>query len=180
MVQALNHYFETMTEIVYRHGGIVDKFIGDAVLAYFNAFGDLPNHAHQAVCVALEMQKKMESINNKIIFEIFNQNHFSGFHIGIGINTGTAILGNIGSSKKMEYTIIGETVNIAQRIENETHLFPNSVLISKSLADQVSGLFELESIGERSLKGIQKPQKLYLVKNQLSEAQTSNLLKTGS
>lgn len=163
LVRALNYYFQNMNRIIYKHGGLVDKFIGDAILATFNVFGDLPDHNRIAVQVAIEMQNSMNEINNFIRERIFKGNTGPIFRIGIGIHTGNAIVGNLGSNQKMEYTAIGSTVNIAQRVESETRHFGDAVLISEDLARNLKAYFKLESVGKRALKGIQEPKELYLV-----------------
>ena len=124
-VAVLNHFFGIMGEIVFSHGGIVDKYLGDGFLALFGAPVSGINDADHAVAAALEMQAAIASINN----------HFSGelgkpLTIGIGVHTGEAVIGNIGFEKKMDYTVIGDSVNVVFRLQDLTKTLPNGILIS--------------------------------------------------
>jgi adenylate cyclase len=102
VVKMLNKYFNTSTKIIQKNEGAVDKFIGDAIMALFNAPVKNPNHADNALKTAIQMQKELKKQN---------------INVGIGINTGDAVIGNIGSSKVMDYTAIGDAVNTASRIQ---------------------------------------------------------------
>lgn len=119
VVEMLNAYFNHACEPILAHGGMIDKFIGDAVMAVFGAPAPFPDHAQRAIRAALEMKKIAEE------FRSWMQTRFPDidlpeFRIGIGLHSGDAVVGNIGSSKRMEYTVIGDTVNTASRLENAT------------------------------------------------------------
>ncbi len=133
VVETLNDYFWEMTHVVMEHNGHVDKFIGDGLMVIFR--GDVKgHHPYRAVSAGLDMLERLRSLNRDRkrlgLWEI---------HIRIGIHAGEVIIGNIGSYEKMDYTAIGSTVNLAQRLE--AHARPGTVLISKSAYQQVSGFF---------------------------------------
>ena len=113
----LNEFFEAMTLAIFRHKGTVDKFLGDGLLAFFGNPVPLENHAQSAVRAAMEMQKSMVELNNRLSQWGINELE-AGIRIRIGMNTGLMIVGNIGSSRRMEYTVLGSTVNIASRLQS--------------------------------------------------------------
>ncbi len=113
MVKTLNQYFEMMVDVLFRHGGTLDKYVGDEVIGLFGAPVMLPDAALRAVRCGLEMQRALEEFNR-----IRETNGQEPIHIGVGINTGTVIAGAIGSSRTLQYTVIGDPVNIASRLCN--------------------------------------------------------------
>ncbi len=136
LVKVLNEYLGEMTDIIFDHEGTLDKFIGDAVMAFWGAPLDDAKHAMKAVSTALHMIR---------VVEIFNErNSKSGYpqlKIGIGIHTGKAIVGNIGSNKRLDYTIIGDSVNLASRLEGLTKEYGVPVLVSESTFESVKDYF---------------------------------------
>lgn len=148
VVDILNKFFSGVSKIVVNRGGIVDKFIGDGVLAVFGAPTSLDNHALSAVLAAMDIQKNLEAFNHWA-----KAKAGESFEIGIGINSGEVISGNVGSEEKMEYTVVGDAVNIASRIEGLTKESPNSVLISKTTYDDVRDKIKVSSWGKKNLKG---------------------------
>lgn len=146
VVRLLNLYLERMTEIILRHGGTIDEFIGDAILVVFGAPKDLEPHAECAVACALEMQLAMEAVNDT------NANAgLPGIEMGIGINTGPVVVGNIGSEQRAKYGVIGRTVNLAARIESYT--VGGQVLISDETASRVKAELSLNGSSTVSPKG---------------------------
>ncbi|MBE9003756.1 GAF domain-containing protein [Fortiea sp. LEGE XX443] len=127
VVSLLNQYFETMVEAVFNHEGTLDKFIGDALMAVFGA--PLPlteNHAWQAIQSALEMRQRLEEFNQRRIIEEQPQ-----IRIGIGISSGEVVSGNIGSQKRMDYTVIGDSVNLSARLETVTKEYGCDIILSE-------------------------------------------------
>jgi len=119
VVEMLNAYFSSVCEPILEYGGTVDKFIGDAVMAVFGAPAPQPDHARRALSTALAMASRAEEFQVKMA-ERFSGKGLPEFHIGIGLHSGEAVVGNIGSPKRLEYTVIGDTVNIASRLESLT------------------------------------------------------------
>jgi adenylate cyclase len=119
VVEMLNAYFSSICEPILEYGGTVDKFIGDAVMAVFGAPAPQPDHARRALATALAMAARAAEFQAKMA-ERFSGKGLPEFHIGIGLHSGEAVVGNIGSPKRLEYTAIGDTVNIASRLEGLT------------------------------------------------------------
>jgi adenylate cyclase len=119
VVEMLNTYFSSICEPILQYGGTVDKFIGDAVMAVFGAPAPHPDHARRALCTALSMSAKAQEFRDWMARR-FPDKGLPEFHIGIGLHTGQAVVGNIGSPQRLEYTSIGDTVNLASRLEGLT------------------------------------------------------------
>ena len=141
----LNDYLSRMTEVIFKYEGTLDKYIGDAIMAVFGAPLDMPDHAFRAIKVALEMQERLAE---------FNADHKEGPHlrIRIGINSGKAVAGEIGSINKKEYTVLGDTVNTASRLESSVAK-PGMLVIGENTHRMVAGQFECRSLGSFTLKG---------------------------
>ena len=125
LVAQLNEYFSKMVEVVFRHHGTVDKFVGDMVMALFGAPVDDADHAEHALAAAVEMVSELEKLNRKWLAEGKVQ-----LDIGIGINSGEMIAGNIGSTSIMSYTVIGDNVNLGSRLESLNKEFQSRIIIS--------------------------------------------------
>jgi len=126
LVATMNTYLSAMTDIVEANGGFVDKYIGDAIVAVFGAPLDDPHHARNAVMAALQCQAKLASLNAD------PAQPFKGKRLGarIGINTGAALVGNIGSTRRFNYTVMGDTVNLASRLEGANKYFGSAIMVS--------------------------------------------------
>lgn len=145
-VAILNELFGLLTEIVFRHGGFVDKFIGDAVMAVFGAPAELSDHADKALACAEDMMRFME-----VAAVDFEQTYKVSLRMSIGVNSGEAVVGNIGSERRMDYTAIGDVVNVAARLETVAQ--PNQVLVGEGTRSRAQGGFELRKLGSRRLVG---------------------------
>jgi len=158
VVEFLNQYMSEMVTCVKETGGIVDKFIGDAIMATWGAIRSSGNDSLDAVEAAVRMRERLL---------IFNKGRGSVkkpiIRIGCGINTGYVIAGQIGSSDKMEYTVIGDTVNLASRVESLNKESGTDILISEYTYDDVKSKFNTISMGEIKVKGKAKAQKIYAV-----------------
>jgi class 3 adenylate cyclase len=130
VVHLLNEYFTAMTSIIFKYEGTLDKFMGDAIMAIYGAPIDMPDHAERAVLAAVEMSEKMKELQAKWRSEGKRE-----VNIGIGINTGEAVVGNIGSMERMEYTAIGDNVNLTQRLESVAE--KGQILISSGTYERV-------------------------------------------
>lgn len=146
IVNLLNRYFSMVSEIIFLHGGTLDKYIGDGLMALFGApyVGELD--ATQAVRAAIEMQRAMVDFNLRLEAE-----NLPPISIGIGINTGPAIVGYIGSETRLDYTAIGDTVNTAARLESVAQ--PGQIVISENTMQVLDESFQLKSLGTEKLKG---------------------------
>ena len=141
----LNDYLSRMTDVIFKYEGTLDKYIGDAIMAVFGAPLDMPDHAPRAIKAALEMQERLAEWNA-------DRKEGPAFRIRIGINSGNAMAGEIGSINKKEYTVLGDTVNTASRLESSVAK-PGSVVIGANTHAMVEGLFECRALGSFSLKG---------------------------
>ncbi len=147
IVAILNELFTFLTEIIFKHHGIVDKFIGDCVMATFGVPEAGEEDALEAVRAAEEMMRWLEVGNAR-----WKEELGASLQLGIGINTGEALVGNIGSKKRMEYTVIGETVNIAARLESFARA--QQILMTRTTADEVQEEFDVLSLGFFELAGL--------------------------
>ncbi|MBP3578006.1 MAG: adenylate/guanylate cyclase domain-containing protein [Lachnospiraceae bacterium] len=146
VVDILNEYLELTSRSIFNNQGTLDKFIGDATMAVFNAPVDLDDYVFKAVCAAYDMRKGAEALEKKLTEQFGNSVQF-----GIGVNCGPAIVGNIGSVKRMDYTAIGDTVNTAARLESNAKR--GEILISEAVYERIKDRIEAEPVGELSLKG---------------------------
>jgi class 3 adenylate cyclase len=146
IVALLNELFSVLTEIVFRHGGTVDKFVGDCIMAVWGAPVTQEDHAARALSAAEDMMRFLETAN-----EGWREKYDVEIRLGIGVNSGEAIVGNIGSDKRMEYTVIGDVVNVAARLEAIAQ--PNQVLVAEATRDLVGEAFALRKLGDRKLTG---------------------------
>lgn len=151
----LNMYFSRMTNIAFKYDGFVDKFIGDGLLCFFGDPIYRPDHALRAVKAAIEMQKAVREIGP----EIQEKLGLEPIVIRIGLNTGHVIVGNMGSAERMEYTVLGSDVNLAQRLESSAT--PGQVMLSQKTYEQVQEHIEARDMGDIQVKGFQRPIKVY-------------------
>ena len=151
VVDLLNRYFERQVEVVFRHGGTLDKFIGDCIMAFWGAPIADPAHAKRAVAAAIEMQDVLLQFRKELEEE---GNELADLDVGIGVHTGSAVVGFIGAKRKLDYTAIGDTVNLASRIEGLTKGVAR-VLVSRETmqACAAAGDLEFELRGSFAVKG---------------------------
>jgi len=146
IVSLLNRYFTLQVEVVFRHGGSLDKFIGDCIMAFWGAPLDDPQHAQHAVAAALEMADVLQRFKQ----ELGEQD--AGFDVGIGIHSGPAVVGLIGSEQRREYTAIGDTVNLGSRIEGLTKGV-SRILVSRETMELCGDAFDFKPFGSYKVKG---------------------------
>ena len=154
----LNEYFTEIEPIITSYNGVINKFIGDAVMAIFGEPTQDINHPVNAVKCAYAMLKKVDELRDKWLFEGKPK-----IEIGIGINTGEAFVGNIGSEKRLEYTVIGDTVNLASRIESYNKVYHTNFLISSSTYSYVSSIADVIKISDVTIRGKSKKMDIYEV-----------------
>jgi len=158
LVEQLNEYFTRMVDVVFRNGGTVDKFVGDMVMALFGAPLDDPDHADHAVTAAVEMVQELKVLNERWLGE--------GrvlLDIGVGINSGGMIAGNIGSSAIMAYTVIGDNVNLASRLESLNKDYHTRIIISEATRSRLRKSYAARPLGGVVVKGKTQPVDIFEV-----------------
>jgi len=156
VVQLLNRYFVEMTPIIFQHQGLLDKYMGDGLMALFGVPYETEDAAVNAVSAAVSMQRRLLQLNRE-----FKQRGFPEIEIGIGINTGTVTVGYIGSEQRTDYTAIGDAVNLASRFEKLAQA--QQILISQSTLDLIDERFPVRACGETRVKGKGEPVTVYEV-----------------
>ena len=156
--ELLNEYFSEMEPIVSKYNGIINKFIGDAVMAVFGEPIQDENHAKNAVKCGFEMLQRVEELDKKWAAE-----GKPSIQIGVGVNTGEVFVGNIGSEKRMEYTVIGDTVNLASRLESYNKTYKTKMLISSSTYDASKDIVEVNRISDVEIRGKAEKMDIYEV-----------------
>ena len=146
IVSLLNRYFSLQVEIIFRHGGTLDKFIGDAIMAFWGAPQEDPQHAAHAVAAAMEMEQALLKFKNEL------GEDGKDFDVGIGIHTGKAVVGFIGSDARLDYTAIGDTVNLSSRIEGLTKGVAR-ILVSSDTVAHCQNAFDFRPTGSYKVKG---------------------------
>jgi len=154
----LREYLTEMTEVVFRHGGTVDKYIGDCIMALYNAPFEDADHAAKAILTGLEFQERTLAVSARWEAKLGVQ-----IRNGVGINTGEAVVGTMGSRQRLEYTAIGDTVNLAARLESLTKDYGTGIIVSEATAEAVRGRFFTRELGEVSVKGKALPVKIFAV-----------------
>jgi len=160
VVSFLNRYFETMTTAIISHGGTVDKFIGDAILAIFGAPKSYENNAERAVNAAFDMLRSLSSVETGGLVM-----PKGGLDMGIGIHEGDVIVGNIGSRERFDYTVIGDTVNLASRLEGLTKPYKSHIIVSESVKEKLKGRITFREIDRVRVKGKEIPTTIYKMEN---------------
>jgi class 3 adenylate cyclase len=156
LLGVLNRYFSRVTEIVYRHEGIVDKFLGDGVLAVFNAFGNTDDHSIRAALAACELVRVVPELNKEVARNTGPNSHRFKLKVGIGLHVGDVAMCTVGNGKKTEFTCIGETVNIAARLQGLAKDFPEqSIIASRAMTDRLLDHFHLKELGRHPVRGVE-------------------------
>ena len=156
VVEMLREYLGEMTEVIFHHGGTVDKYVGDCVMALYNAPIDDPEHAINAVRTALALQERTFAVSAR-----WESRLGSSVRNGVGINTGEALVGTMGARQRLEYTAIGDVVNIAAHLEALTKEYPATIIISESTYEAVKGRFLVRRLGTVGVKGRVLPVRIW-------------------
>ncbi|OFV99844.1 MAG: hypothetical protein A3H28_08870 [Acidobacteria bacterium RIFCSPLOWO2_02_FULL_61_28] len=165
LTDLLNEYLTAMTEIVFQNRGTLDKYIGDAVMAFWGRpFLDLHNHAALACRAALEMSSQLRQMN-----QAWMEKGKPPLAIGIGLNTGPMMVGNMGSARRFNYTVMGDHVNLGSRLESLTKEYGGQIILSEFTKAQVEGQFVLRELDLIRVKGKQKPVAIYQLLGPASE-----------
>jgi adenylate cyclase len=153
VVATLNEHLNMMVSVIFKHHGTLDKFVGDCVMAFWGAPLAQANHAELAARAALEMIEGLEKLNRK-----WQSEGRPMLQVGVGINTGEMLFGNIGSEQRMDFTVIGDNVNLGARLESATKELHATIIISDATYQQIRDKAQVRSLGEISVKG--KAQKI--------------------
>jgi class 3 adenylate cyclase/CHASE2 domain-containing sensor protein len=154
VITHLNKYFTAMTEIIFKYDGTLDKYVGDEIMCFWGAPKPQKNHAELACRAALDQMKKLEELNKK-------WEKSMRINIGIGINTGIMTVGNVGSEGRMDYTIIGDNVNLGARLEGVNKTFGTNIIVSETTYKLVKDKFNFKELDTIKVKGKEKPVKIY-------------------
>lgn len=153
----INQYLTPMTEVIMEHQGTVDKFIGDAIMAFWNAPLDDPAHATNSCHAALSMQRKLKELN-----QFWRQQGVSPINIGVGIHSGMVRVGNMGSEHRFDYTVMGDAVNLASRLEGITKLYGSPIIVSDATCDMLKeGDLAFQELDRVRVKGKDKAVTIY-------------------
>jgi adenylate cyclase len=166
LVKSLNRYFDVMVDIIIQRKGIVDKYIGDAIMAFFGAPVRSENDALLSVLAGLGMVKALDDFNADQI-----ERGAVEFKIGVGINFGEVTVGNIGTDKKMDYTVIGDGVNLASRLEGLTKEYKQTLIFSDSVYQNVAPFIPCRLVDKVQVKGKTEGANIYTATLELSESQ---------
>jgi adenylate cyclase len=152
----INRFLDNQTEIILKHGGTIDKYMGDCIMAFWGAPCPDENHVENATKAALEMRVALEELNEKLREEGLDQ-----INTGAGINTGDCVVGNFGSSTRFDYSVLGDSVNLAARLESSCKEYDADLIISEySLVDG----YDYEFLDEVTVKGKSEPVKIYTIR----------------
>ncbi len=156
LIHLLNEYLSEMTSIILKNQGLVDKYMGDAIMALWGAPIDLKNHAEIACLSSLQMLEKLKELQDK-----WKKQGIPYFDIGIGINTGEAIIGNMGSYDRFDYTAMGDNVNLASRLEGLNKYYGTNIIIGENTYKIINNKFEIRKLDIVRVKGKKKPVLIY-------------------
>jgi adenylate cyclase len=158
VVTFLREYLTEMTDAVFKHGGTIDKYMGDGIMALYNVPFESPDHAARAVWTALEFQDRLRPLAER-----FAARHGGSLRCGVGINTGEAVVGTIGSTQRLEYTAIGDAVNLGSRLESVTKDYNVPIIVSEETWQEVKHLFAMRYLDEVKVKGKEIAVRIYAV-----------------
>ena len=160
----LHEYLTEMTEAVFQHGGTVDKYMGDSIMALYNVPFDQPHHPHQALKTAFEFQRRLKPLAKKMK-DAFGWD----LEFGVGIHTGEAVVGTLGSKQRFEYTAIGDTINLGARLESLTKQYDAPIIISEATYEEVRDLYLTQCLGIVEIQGRENPERIYAALKPLAE-----------
>lgn len=164
LVAFLNEYFTAMTDIVMSRGGVLDKFMGDGLMAFWGAPQEMPDHAQQACLAALEMGRKLAELKQEWVAK-----GLPDISIGVGINSGQMVVGNMGSSQRFDYTVLGDNVNLGSRLEGLNKQYQTQIIVSQFTFERVSSQFSCRFLDKVKVKGKEIPVEIYELTGQRAE-----------
>ena len=158
LTKVINKFLTPMTNIIMKNGGTIDKYMGDCIMAFWNAPIDTANHKELAIKTALEMIEKLKELNNNNGFGDNNE-----INIGIGINTGKCIVGNMGSEQRFDYSVIGDPVNLASRLEGVSKNYDATLVVGEDTYRDISKLYNFKKLDDVQVKGKSNKVSIYTV-----------------
>lgn len=156
LTKLINKFLTPMTEIIMKNGGTIDKYMGDCIMAFWNAPLDCSNHREMAIKSALEMEEKLKELNDSGEFG-------DKLNIGIGINSGKAVVGNMGSNQRFDYSVLGDSVNLASRLEGVSKNYNTTIVVGEDTFNYVSNKFNFSKLDEVQVKGKSNKVSIYSV-----------------
>ena len=160
LTKLINRFLTRMTDIIIKNGGTIDKFMGDCIMAFWNAPIDDPDHEENAVQAAIEMQEELKLLNAELTKE-----NLPNINIGIGINTGEALVGNMGSNQRFDYSVIGDAVNLASRLESSSKTLGKTLVIGEETVKAAKLNYEFDYVDKITVKGKTEEIKVYTIKS---------------
>ena len=158
LTKLINRFLTRMTDIIIKNGGTIDKFMGDCIMAFWNAPIDDPKHEEHAVQAAVEMQEELKILNSEL-----SKENLPNINIGIGINTGEALVGNMGSDQRFDYSVIGDAVNLASRLESSSKTLGKTLVIGENTVKSVKYNYNFDYVDEITVKGKSEAIKVYTI-----------------
>ena len=156
LVRFLNEYLTTMTDIVFKYDGLLDKYMGDAIMAIWGAPLDQPDHVKRACLAALDMVEELHRLQKK-----WSAEGMPFLNVGIGVNAGPMVVGNMGSDRRFDYTVMGDSVNLGSRLEGLNKTYGTNIIVSEMTFDKVKGEFLARELDLVRVKGKDQPVKIY-------------------
>ena len=158
LTKLINRFLTRMTDVIIKNGGTIDKFMGDCIMAFWNAPIDNSKHRQMAIKSAIEMQKELVKLNKKLTAEGLPE-----INIGIGINSGEALVGNMGSEQRFDYSVIGDAVNLASRLESSSKTLGKTLVIGEGTRETIENKFKFKYIDSIKVKGKTEEIKVYTI-----------------
>lgn len=158
LISYLNEYMDPMSNIIIKYQGTIDKYIGDAIMAYWNAPADVDDHADKAVLASIEQIERLKALNKKL-----QNDNKPLVDIGIGLNSGTAVVGEMGSIGRSDYTVIGDAINLGARLESLCKYYGSKINISNHTKEKLKGQYILRFLDLVKVKGKEKPAEIWQV-----------------
>jgi adenylate cyclase len=158
LTRVINKFLTPMTDIIMKNNGTIDKYMGDCIMAFWNAPIDTANHKELAINSALQMIDKLKELNNNNGFGDNNN-----INIGIGINTGKCIVGNMGSEQRFDYSVIGDSVNLASRLEGVSKNYDATLVVGEDTYKDISTLYNFKKLDEVTVKGKSNKVTIYTI-----------------
>ena len=161
LTKLINRFLTRMTDVIISNGGTIDKFMGDCIMAFWNAPIENKKHREAAVAAAMDMIVALQNLNMQLVAEGFTDE----IKIGIGINTGDALVGNMGSEQRFDYSVIGDPVNLASRLESSSKTLEKTLVIGEDTRHTIETVYPFEYIDSITVKGKTEAVKVYTIKD---------------